>query len=332
MDMYIEQSFFDDAIGPDRVKRALAPYRAWVDSRPEPIRSCCVELLGSEVAHSNLVNLPFLLSEPFGLDPDEAVISQFVAGNAFMLTYFLASDRLVDAPECAHRFTILIATEVHAQMLAWYEKAARHQGAGIWAELVTDHVHGVLQEEDHHACCRRGEPGLDAAGYESAIVLKNRYGMAAIPLLALTTQRFGPEPVLREVYDHISIEIEFADDLKDWREDLSAGRFTPVIQALQRAAGSLDPDSLDRAFLSSGAIPDVLEIIGTHLRDAAGNLESVPFTCGLLRTWIDRHREANERLKKRFLDRQVRFALSRAVRQSEPARAAGNVAPKPLRQ
>lgn len=321
MDMYIERSYFDEVIGRDRVQRALAPYFAWVEKLSEPLSACCHNLIGAEIEHSNLVNLPFLLGECFGLDPDAPEVRQMVAANALMLTYFLASDRLLDAPESAHRFTILLATQIHAELLRCYDKVAPGHAAEIWSTLVSDHVTGVIQEEDHHASCRRGGPALDSKTYEHAMVLKNRYGSAAIGLLAAATGRLEPEPILQQVYDQISIEIEFDDDLKDWREDLASGRFTLFGLELRRAATSLDPDALSRALTMSGVVPAMLETVSWHLARAAQLLAAVDFPCVLLMGWISRHSEANEGLKAKVVDRQVRFALSRAIKQPDPERA-----------
>jgi hypothetical protein len=106
--------------------------------------------------------------------------------------------------------------------------------------VVQDHVAGLIEEETHHARCRGGDCGLDLEAYEKAILKKNRYGMAAIPLLAAIAPRPQQAAILGQVYGHMAIEIEFDDDLKDWAKDLDAGRFTPVVQVLVESAGAQD--------------------------------------------------------------------------------------------
>jgi hypothetical protein len=312
MDMYIERSYFEELLGREEVLRVLRPYRVWVAALPQPLHDCCLSLIRHEVANSNLVNLPFLFAEPFGI-AERQPIDALVVGNAFMLTYFLASDRLFDEPDRCDRGMILLATLLHAEMMRHYARVAGAKVADIWAEAVTEHVRGVCAEEAHHADCRAGGAGLNLVAYEEAVCHKNRYGMAAIPLLATVAGRPGAASTLAQVYDHMAIEIEFDDDLKDWAEDLAAGRFTPAVQALAQAAGSREEGALRRALVTSPAVSTLLDRIDFHLAATEGLLAGAEFPCERLLGWVARHRTANRRLTAEFVARQVRYRLQAVV-------------------
>lgn len=319
MNVYVNRSYFAETLGLERITRGLAPFTRWVEQLDPDLATCCRSLLGSEVAYSNLVNLPFLVAEPFGLGLDHEWITELVAGNAFMLTYFLASDQLVDCPARAHRFLVLLATRLHVEMWKHYDRVAPGRAAHIWGDLVADHVRGVLAEEAHHAACRAGRSPLDLLAYQRLVVEKNRYGMAAIPLLAAATGNREPEERLRQMYDCIAVEIEFDDDLKDWREDVTEGRFTPVVSALAAAAPHrADPDVLAAALVTSPAIASMLDLVQARLDEALQTLSNVRFSCVLLRQWIERHRAANQHLKAEYVARQVRSILARSVAAPPP--------------
>ncbi|MBV8452415.1 MAG: hypothetical protein JOZ29_09100 [Deltaproteobacteria bacterium] len=313
MDMHIAESYFADLLGPDWNREMLDPYRNWINQQPAPIAACCRRLIGDEIANSNLVNLPLLLGEPFGI-VDQAVLTELVLGNAFMLTFFLASDQLFDVPKKADRVTILAAMRLQAEMLERYDRVAPTQAACIWSRLVEDHVCGVLDEEIHHARIRQGQAGLDLAAYKQVIMRKNRYGIAPVPLLAASTGKFAEGELLRRVFDQIAVEIEFDDDLKDWAEDLNEGRFTPVVQALVQAAGCLELAEVRTALVRSDSINSMLDEIDASLLEAARLLSEVDFPCGRLRGWILRHREANRRLRADIVQRLVCAALVAAGR------------------
>jgi hypothetical protein len=319
MDMYIDQSYFHDRIGRERILATIAPYHDWVECLPPPVRACCRDLIREEIANSNLVNLPFLLAEPFAV-ADRRIIDTLVVGNAFMITYFLASDRLLDAPAGADRHTILLATLLHGEMLSRYEEVLPGRAAALWASIVRDHVEGVMQEEEHHALSRAGAAGHSPLAYKAAIIRKNRYGMAAIALLAARSDRHDCGRVLAQVYDHMAVEIEFDDDLKDWHEDLREGRFTPVVLGLAEAAGSRSREAMRAVLARSPVVPIFLDELDAHLKQAEDLLAAADFPCRDLQGWLARHREANARLRRDFLRSQIRHALARAfVTPSKPA-------------
>lgn len=309
MDMYIEQSFFHDWIGRDRIVKALEPYWDWARALPDPLTQCHRELIQAEIANSNLVNLAFLLEEPFEISA-RRVIDKLVVANAFMLTYFLASDRLLDRPNHADRFMVPLATLLHGEMLALYEEILPGQAAGLWASLVRDHVGGIIEEEAHHTRCRMGLPGLDTDSYKQVVIRKNRYGSVGILLLAAATQRAETGRVLQQVYDHIAIEIELDDDLKDWREDRAEGRFTPVVLALAQAASSRAEDALRDALATSTVVSEFLDDIDAHLGRAESLLAEAVFPCAGLTGWLIRHREANRLLRRDVVAIQIRHALA----------------------
>jgi hypothetical protein len=311
MEVYVAQSYFVDTLGAEWTRRVLAPYWQWTARLPAALSNVQRDLIGNEIANSNLVHFPWLFAEPF--EVDEHVVEELVAGNAFMLTYFLASDRMFDAPEMADRGTILLATLLHAELQRCYEVAAPGQAAAIWRELVRDHVEGVLEEERHHAVIRGGASGLSLLEYERSMVRKNRYGMAAIDLLAARTGEPAIADVLRAVYNHIAIEIEFDDDLKDWEEDLRDGRYTPTVMLLAEAAGSTELAALRTAVVTSSAIPDILDRIDHHLAAAESLLHKAAFPHTRLQQWLARHREANRRLRKFVVTKQVSTALRALV-------------------
>lgn len=310
--MHIAQSYFADLLGSDWNREILAPYRSWIEALPAPLADCCRNLVGEEIANSNLVNLPFLLVEPFDID-DPAILTNLVVGNAFMLTYFLASDRLFDVPRQTDRVTVLAALKLHAEVLNCYERVAPGQAAAIWSRLVGYHVSGILDEEAHHARVREGQPGLDSAEYQAVIIRKNRYGMAAIPLLAAATGKFAVSELLCRIFDQMAVEIEFDDDLKDWAEDLLEGRFTPFVQALVKAAGSRELADVRRALTESDTVSAMLDEIDRALSEASRLLLQADFPCRRLRGWVTRHREANHRLRADVVQRQVYAALVRVA-------------------
>jgi len=309
MDMYVGRSSFVDVLGVDWTRRVLSPYREWVAGLPEPLGSISRQLIGQEIENSNLVHLPWLVAEPFGL-PDQSV-EELVAANAFMLTYFLASDRLFDRPETADRATILLATLLHAELSRRYEGVAPGHAASIWQQIVTTHVQGLLAEERHHAAVRAGHPGLSIEEYEQAVAKKNCYGGAVLQLLGASTGRTGVEATLRRVFDHMAIEIEFDDDLKDWEEDLKDGHFTPAVTLLIAAAASSNLEDLRAALATSPAVADILDRIDAHLGAAEAVLCEASFSHSRLSGWLARHREANRRLRADVVSRQVSTALAR---------------------
>jgi hypothetical protein len=311
MNVFVDQSYFIDALGADWTQRVLAPYREWTGALPQPLASVHASLIGQEIGNSNLVHFPWLFGEPF--EAGEDLVEWLVAANAFMLTYFLASDRMFDAPETADRATILLATLLHAELLRYYDRVAPANAAPIWQRLIRDHVDGVMAEEQHHAAVRAGAPGLSLAAYEQTSMRKNRYGMAAIELLAARTRQPEMATLLRRVYDHMAIEIEFDDDLKDWQEDLQAGRFTPTVQLLVEAAGSSRTQDVTSALVTSPAVPDILDRIDAHLAAAQSLLHEATFPHLRLTGWLARHREANRRLRTFVIGRQVSTALGRSL-------------------
>lgn len=312
MDVFVAQSYFVDALGGEWTRRVLAPYRQWTARLPEPLGRVQRDLIGDEIANSNLVHFPWLFSEAFGASDE--VVENLVAANAFMLTYFLASDRMFDAPETADRATILLATLLHTEVQRRYDAVAPGRAAAIWQADVTDHVHGVLDEELHHASVRAGQPGLSIGAYEDVIIRKNRYGMAAIDLLAARHGEPEIARVLRAAYDHMTMEIEFDDDLKDWEEDVRGGRFTPMVMFLVDAARSTRIADLRAALVTSSAIPDLLDRIDSHLADAQSLLHDASFPHSRLDDWLARHREANRRLRSFVVGKQVSAALGALVR------------------
>jgi hypothetical protein len=311
MDMFVGQSYFGDILGVDWTRRVLSPYREWVAALPEPLGAISRDLLDQEVENSNLVHFPWLVAEPFGL-PEHSVEELVVAG-ALTLTYFLASDRLFDAPDTADRATILLATLLHAELLRRYERVAPGRAAHIWHEIATTHVRGLLAEERHHAAVRAEAGGLAIGDYERIVAQKNCYGAAVVRILGASTGRHDIEATLRLVFDHIAVEIEFDDDLKDWEEDLTDGRFTPVVSLLIGAGRSSRPDDLRAALVTSPAIADILDRIDGHLGAAEILLREVSFPHSRLSGWLARHREANRRLRADVVARQVSTALARSL-------------------
>ena len=107
------------------------------------------------------------------------------------------------------------------------------------------------------------------------------------------------------------MEIEFDDDLKDWAEDLSEGRYTPVVQMLVQAAASHEVAEVRRVLIGSDVVVAILDEIDHTLAEAMQLLSHADFPCERLRGWVVRHREANHRLRADVVKRQVYAALSR---------------------
>jgi hypothetical protein len=311
MDMFVAQSYFIDILGVDWTRRVLSPYREWVATLPGPLGTVNGNLIGQEIENSNLVHFPWLVGEAF--DVPERVVEELVAANAFMLTYFLASDRLFDAPGTADRATILLATLLHAELLRRYEHVTPGRAARIWQEIVNRHVQGLLAEEQHHAAVKAGHPGLAIEDYERVVAEKNRYGGATLQLLGALTGCTEVEAVLQQVFDHMAIEIEYDDDLKDWEEDLRDGHFTPTVTLLIGAAKSSRPEHLRAALVTSTAVADILDRIDAHLAAADALLRDASFPHARLTGWLARHREANRRLRVHVVTRQVSTALARSL-------------------
>jgi hypothetical protein len=179
--------------------------------------------------------LPFWLGEVFPKVSQEQLHATAVA-NVFLYHYYTLKDDVLDKASTSPNLDVLVADAILGEGLRLFASTGANNER-FFADL-SRYMVDAIQAEAHLQSIHSQTPytkiDIKAMGRKASLAKVSAAALANI------TQNQNILPVLECSLDDMAVGIQLLDDLRDWKEDLHAGRFTYPLWLARTTAPELD--------------------------------------------------------------------------------------------